>query len=403
MIINQCNIYTLLWCYYFWHSNSFATSDIYSRALLLFSIAMSLYYALIVNIQYKVPCYFKGVNVLFIMFSVYGIARYSEGSVLLLDGTTIDGYYSLKKIYISILPTYAYYHFSKQGLLNEKVLKVYSALFLILCFLAYNSYYSKHFGIDYDDSIERTNNTGYFFLAMLPIITIWKDRPILQYFLLSIVIVMLFFCFKRGAIFSGCLCTIVFLYLSLKNSSKRRKFLLLFLTSVLLVVAYYLVSYLFENSYYFNLRYERTIEGDANGRDIIYPLFWNYLKNLTSSKLLFFGGGFDYSIKNFGIYCHNDWFEMAINHGILGVVCYIYYWHCFIKNIRCKKENKAIFSAMIIFFIFSFFNTFYSFSINSLIIFSTSMFGYCLASKDNSVKVITKKMSYEKSNIFNSN
>lgn len=401
IVFNQCNLYTLLWCYYYWHSTTFATSDSFTRIMLLISIAWSIYYLIVVNVRYKLPFYLSGMNVLVLMFTIYGIVRYYEGQMFIADGGSIDPLYSLKKIYISILPVYAYYHFTKAGLLNIKLLKVYCIPFLAICFLAYFSYYAKRYGVELDEGVELTNNTGYYFLSLIPIIVIWRDRPILQYAFWGLIMIMLLLCFKRGAIVSGTVCLLAFIFLSIRRSiSLRRKITVLFLSIILLYFVINYIEHLFETSDYFRLRFEMSLEGDANGRDIMFPMFWNYLKS-SSSLFLLFGGGIDHSIYTFGNYCHNDWFELAICHGLIGFVCYVNYWICFIRNIGIKKRDNMLYTAMILFFLSSFLNTLYSFSFNSLLIFGTSMLGYCLAIERNVVykKKLNKKN--EKNKTFN--
>jgi ABC-type iron transport system FetAB permease component len=31
-------------------------------------------------------------------------------------------------------------------------------------------------------------------------------------------------------------------------------------------------------------------------------------------------------------YAHNDWLEIAVNHGFLGILCFIFYWGMFAKT-----------------------------------------------------------------------
>ena len=275
--------------------------------------------------------------------------------------------------------------------MNVKCLRLYSIFFLLICFLAFFAYYRKEFGIESTDELNITNNTGYLFLSLIPIVIMWKERPGIQYSIVGIIFIMILLSFKRGAIVSGGVCILFFLYYSLKNNTiKKKKWKILILSVIILVVIYKVVLYLFETSDYFNSRYERTMLGDANGRDYMFPMFLDYLDNLVSGRRIMFGGGLDYSIHLFGLYCHNDWFELAICHGLLGVGCYLYYWFCFIKNLRMVKNNNVSFMVMTLFFCSSLLNTFYTFSINSLTVFGTSVLGYVLALNTKSTNDVIK-------------
>lgn len=387
-IFNQCNFYTLLWCYYYWHTSIYNVSSFFSRLVLLLCIILSLFYMLLVIKQYSIPSYLKWLGVLFIMFSIYGYFRYSELSFAVVNGILIDKLYSFKNICISILPIFSYYYFSKKQQLNDKVLRYYSLVFLCICFVTYYSYNMKTRGIELGEMVEYTNNTGYYFLSLLPIMCFWKEKPICQYIYLGVVMIMILLCFKRGAIVSASMCVLAFLYVSLKNTTRRRRLFIFVLSTIFIFLVYFFVSYLLETSDYFNLRVAKTLEGDANGREEMYPLFLNFLLNQADLRQLIYGSGFDGSLKLFGQYCHNDWFEMLIDHGFIGFTLYIFYWLSFFQSLRLKKLRSAndYYLPMLLLFILLFCNTLYSFSINSMYIYETCVLGFCVSSSSSSRK-----------------
>lgn len=324
------------------------------------------------------PSYFRGLNILVALFTIYGMVRLTGGRYIV-SGVSVDALYSLKKAYISLIPIYAYFYYSKIGQLNTHRLKRYSLLFLALAFMAYFSYYAKRYGFELDEEWEYTNNSGYKFLALMPIILFWRNRPLIFYSFLALTIIMIIMCMKRGAIVSGAIALGIILFYSTKKMSGNRKAVVIFLTIGLLIGLFKYVNYLVENNEYFMHRYNDTMAGDANGRDTMYPMFFNYILNRENIFTVLFGDGLDGSIKNFGIYCHNDWFEMTIDEGFLGLGCFIFYWIGFYKIVRKFKSDAWIYVPILTIFTTNFFNTLFSFSINNMSISVTCVLSYCLA------------------------
>ena len=376
--INCCDIYTLLWCYYIWHSSTQETASRLSQLVLFVCIAWS-FVCMVRAIQdFKMPVYFKGLNILVALFTVYGMVRLLGGKYIVGD-VSVDAFYSLKKVYISLIPIYAFYYYSKIGQLSVERLLRYSILFLAIAFMAYNSYYTKRYGIVLDEDREYTNNSGYRFLALMPIIVFWRNRPLFFYSFLALTTIMVVMCMKRGAIVSGAAALVIILSYSMKNMQEKKKSAVVLLTIGLLIALFAYVNYLVENSAYFMHRYNDTMAGDANGRDTLYPMFFNYILNRENIFALLFGDGLDGSVKNMGIYCHNDWFEITIDEGFLGLGCFIFYWICFYKTVKRFKSTPWLYAPILTILVTTFLNTLYSFSINNMSIYVTCVLGYCLA------------------------
>lgn len=378
--INACNTYTFLWCYYLWYSWTKPTSDIVSQAALAICLLWSAYYLLLLNSTYKLPVFFKGLNLLVVMFSIYGLIRIVQGPLHLPGGGVIAGFYSLKKVYISLLPIYAYYYFSIKGQFDVKSLKVLSIIFLAISLMAYFSYFSKKYGYEASDGSEYTNNAGYKFLALIPIAMIWKSRPIIKYLFLGFVFFLVMICMKRGAMVSGAMCLLIIFFSDYKYARGRQKYIVWILSIGLVVGVVYYIQYLADTSDYFIKRYQMTMAGDANGRDEMYPRFIRYLFFNTNPITILIGAGFDGSIKNLGIFCHNDWFEIAINQGLLGVILFVIYWRKFWTNIKFFKGTVDYLPLLLI-FVSTFSSTLYSFSINNMFVPVTCVLGYSLSKK----------------------
>ena len=386
--VNQCDIYTLLWCYYLWHSTTTETATTVSQFVLLVCLLWSSYHLYSVVTKNSLPVYFKGLNVLFLMYACYGLIRLSAGSYILPSGGSVNSFYSFKKVCISLLPIYSFYFYSRKGLLDLRRLRLYSIVFFAVAVMAYTSYYTKRFGAEMDSEAEYTNNTGYLFLAILPIVTFWRSRPLLFYAFWGVTTIMIVMAMKRGAILSAAIAMAIMIYYSFSDRSRRHKTLVFILTSVLISAIVVYVIWLFENSDYFMYRYNETLDGNASGRDRMFPMFIDHILSRSSLFSILFGSGFDGSVKFIGAYCHNDWFEVTIDHGFIGLSCLFYYWWCFRKNTRFIKTQIDYYLPIILILAITLCNTLYSFSITNMSIFVTSVLGFCL-SKTNSNTLIS--------------
>lgn len=376
------HIYTLLWSVYFLQGTVFShygggIAQMILVVLLLFSIYCFLY----VNINYNINSYLKALNYLVLMFTVYGLIRIFRGESIIMEHNLneVIPFYYLKNIYISLLPIYVYYLLAKIGVLNRNYLQIYLLLFLFLVSLSYieNYIYASKSAA----SEEITNNMGIRFMTLIPMLFFLEKRRLLQYAVLVYILTFVVMGMKRGAILLAAVLTIYFLYHSLKEASQKEKLYLLLLSIVAIVLICMVVADLMDNSAYFNRRVQQTMEGNSSGRDSIYSILWYaFLENGSLFHCLL-GLGADATIEFAGNYAHNDWLELLINNGLLGIVLYVGYWWKFtsLKNI-IEEENTRC--AVVAYCITFFMLTLYSMSYNNMDIFCTMGLGYCVAKAD---------------------
>lgn len=375
------HLYTLLWSVYFLQGTVFShygggMAQVILVLLLLFSIYCFLY----VNINYNVNSYLKALNLLILMFTVYGVLRILfPGFIIKSNLMEVIPFYYLKNIYISILPIYVYFLFAKMGILEQKHLQLYLYIFLILVTFSYIENYMN--ASKSTESEEVTNNMGIRFMTLIPMLFFLEKRRLLQYAALVYILTFVVMGMKRGAILLGAILAIYFLYHSLKEASQREKLYLFLLSFVASILIFLVVQDLMANSAYFQRRVEQTLEGNASGRDSIYSMLWySFLENGSLFHCLF-GFGADATIQFAGNYAHNDWLELLINNGLLGVCLYAWYWRTF-YNMEKKIEDVQIKNASVAYFIALFVLTFYSMSYASMNIFTTMGVGYCVAKAD---------------------
>lgn len=386
-ILNPGNFYIAFWMV------ALALGAIYSSRftglLRLFALIISAYYVFYANVKYKLPRFFTYLNLLLIMFTIYGLyyiifgeAYYSSGDLYVKKSSY------LVSIYSSLLPIYAFYVLTRQGWIKESNLRFWIVVFFIV---AYVQFYFEGLwwierafqtGASLDDI---RNNAGYLFVALLPCIVFYYNKPVIQFIAIGIIVVMLFSGLKRGAILTGSIAIIILVWniIGGKNAkpSTGRLFITTFSFFVLIVAGYYYFNSLTKVDA-FNSRMEQTLEGNTSGRDQITDKVIYHLQNRTTPIQKLFGSGARASVQYIGIEAHNDWFEIAMAHGLVGLLLFLLYWISFFKCYRkAKKGNKQSPEqlALLLLFIIFFLRTFFSMSYNSMPVYATCIMGYCLA------------------------
>ena len=133
------------------------------------------------------PPYIKGLNLLVLMFSIYGFAHIINNPSVVhyaVSGVSMASYNYIKSIYLSILPIYAFYYFSLKGYLTAERLRWWAVVFCISCVISYYIYMQQAMEALLARGSSReeiTNNAGYLFLSLIPIWVVYRRKPLLQY------------------------------------------------------------------------------------------------------------------------------------------------------------------------------------------------------------------------------
>lgn len=378
---NIANIYILLWCVYTLQGVLIPVGSFVSRTVFVVIMFISLYYAYVFLTTQKTTKYFRAMNILLVMFIVYGI-------ILLMFGQTLNGvkavsnYAYLQHTLMSFLPVYPFYIFSKKSLINTKTLSFWIVFFVFVVTLSYNNL--KKTILDQMGWEEIINNIGYVVLVLLPLICLFENKRLFQYVLWGYCLFLIIGSFKRGAIMIGGICFITFMFHSLKSTKGFKKNIVILISVAIVFIVYYYIMNLIETSSMFNRRLEGTFEGDVSGRDSLYSAFWRILSTETNPIRFLIGYGANGSLALVGEYAHNDWLELAIDNGLLGIVIYLNYWICFVKTWRSNKlvdpTIRFVFG-MTLFIAFA--KTLFSMSYTNTPFYVTLAIGYCLAQYDN--------------------
>jgi O-antigen ligase len=367
------------WCLYYLQGTLYESGSIISQGLMLLLIVVSLYYFLYANSQYKLPKALKALNILVIVFTIYGTINILFGNGV----SYVANYTYLKAIYMSLLPVYPFYVFTKKGLLTEKSLRLWVFVFIPVAIASF--YREQREALIEAASLrstreEFTNNAGYIVLSIIPSIVIWHKKPLIQYGLLAFCMAFVLMGMKRGAILVGGISVLYFVFSSFSGQSSKTRIRYLILAACLVVLGYYVVMRMLATSDYFVYRIEQTQEGNSSGRDVLYLSLLDYVFNKTNVFSFLFGSGADATLR-IAEYAHNDWLEIAVNNGIVGAILYLFYWYQMYKTFR-KSKNDVRKRMLGLFVIIYSIKSLFSMSYNDITIYASIALGFALANDE---------------------
>lgn len=375
--INILNTYIFAWCIL---NAGVITNPSVSVLCLGFLFLVSFFYMFKVFLESK-NIVISILLIFVLLLSIYGIQFIMSGERLYIaagEGRFITNREYLMLIYQSILPIFPFYYFARHNKLTVALMQKWILVFFVVVIMSYikNQYLIiSSFGMSEDGL---TNNAGYEFLALFPLISLCNKNRLIQNILFIVCLIFIIFSVKRGAIIVGIIAYPWFLLNSSGKSGKSR-FKTLLLVGLASVVIYNLFTYLIATNDYFLMRYEETLDGNTSGRDTIYQsLIHTYTHESTFIQQLFGRGAYG-TLKVADNVAHNDWLELLIDLGLFGFIVYFVYWISLIKTWISLKVNKEIYLALGLFVIIYLSKTFFSMSYSDMPIYSTIVFGYCLA------------------------
>ena len=385
---NRCDWFIIVWVLYYFQGVLYSSGGAITTGLLGINLLVSINCAIKIWKMPNNPPYIKGLNILVLMFTIYGFALIimSPSTIYYrMSGMSMASYNYIKAIYLSILPIYAFYYFSLKGYLTAERLRWWAVVFCISCVVSdyLNMQQAMEKLLERGSSAEETtNNAGYLFLSLIPIWVVYRRKPLLQYAGLAFCMAFLLMGMKRGAILIGGVVVLYLIWQIIKNARGKQRFIVILLTAVLAVVGVYFVIDMMTSSDYFLQRLEATKEGNSSGRDSIYSFFWTYFTEKADAIQYLFGRGANGTLEIYYNYAHNDWLEIAVNQGLLGIIVYAVYWKQFYSTWRQSTYIEAKTIIAIIGIIY-FAKTLFSMSYGDMTYVCTSVLGYALATYKN--------------------
>lgn len=386
---NECVMYTLLWCVYYMQGILYPVGSIISQGLLMIILTLSLYYAYVDFSKYTLPSFLKVTTLFVVFFLVYGLFSFLDPDPIYKNFVLeekVSVFTHIKMVLMSILPLYPYYYFTRKGLLNPQNLHYYFLCFIIVFTLTFirNQNELMQVAISLRSNQEEfTNNIAYDLLQLMPLLVLLRHKPRFQFFSVIYIMVFLIIGMKRGALLIGVICFLFFFYNYLKYSSKTSRVRALILLAFAFAILISFGVSFFETSEYFQNRLEDTIAGDSSGRDVKYSMLLQHLKDRSSISAILWGDGINETIKISGNYAHNDWLELGVNMGLLGIVLYVMYYLVLLFEIKKnKRQNHHIIStSLAMCFIIMFLSSIFSMSYYSMTVALTLTLGYSMATR----------------------
>lgn len=393
----------MLWTFYSMQGSIIKTGgSTFSQLLVLFLIAMGLYYTFKTLLLPNKPVFFFGLNLLFAMFAVYGTILLFSDHHYIIQAKLYDNEVSntsyLKNIFMSLPNIYAFYYFTYKGFLSVESLKKWAYVFFCVAIFRFFDFQIgalQAAAILGNDATEVTNNMGYLFAALIPYVVLFENNLKKQYGLIIVCLIFLFWGMKRGAILVGILSLIYFMYFNYKFQGNISKLKIVLSTVILIAIGTIFFNYMMTSSDFFLMRYNATLEGGTNGRDYLFTTFYNHFIHESDSFKLFLGNGANATLEIGTNFAHNDWLEIAINQGILGLIVYAMYWFGFMQVISDSQHNHQAKLVFVLTFIGFFTKTFFSMSYTDYSITVSSIFAFYLANYNNQIEIMLFDENFE--------
>lgn len=371
---NVCDLYVVLGCLYFLQDMLYPAGFInrtIQMVMMIWALIVAVRY--IINFKNTHPL-LNAVSLLVGMYTIYGVLLmlYSSDVHISEGGSReVGSYLYLQNALNSLLPFYLLYSFAEQGKLTARRIGIYCFIFFILFIAFYFRTYKDLLLQAAIAGIERkefTNNTGYYFVSLIPFLFFVKNK-LFRYVMLIAIMAFAVFCMKRGALLIGGICSLWFLWADFKMSEnlKQKTWTIILSVCALSAVLLY-IGYKQDNSEYFRSRIEQTQKGDASGRNMIYPKIWNAIVNDESIVHLLIGRGADSTVGIAGNYAHQDWLELACNNGLLGIFLALNFYVTIFLTAYSNRKNlpKEYYYAFLILGFMLFSKTMFSMSIANM-------------------------------------
>lgn len=388
--INRCDVFVGIWALYNLQDIIYPRG-ILNQLLQLVMILFILYDSYHVWRETHSEPLIRATIVLFIMYLIYGIFL-----ILFPPGTMKSGTYTyIQYAIISLLPILMFYSYTLKGYLTEQRMCVYLLLMIPIVYIVSQHNYQEMLLEAITNRTEFTDNTGYMYLALIPLVGMFYRKPVLQYVLFGVIFFLILSSMKRGAILIAVLCLFCLVYVNYRKGSSKKIRLYTFLLSTLAIIAsLYFFEYMIENSDYFVQRFDSTLEGNTSGRDVLFTKAWDGFWNSSNIFYIIFGHGARSTYADLGNYAHQDWLEMLYSNGIVGFSVLLYFFIVFFRTVykhyKYSPDSRTL--AYIMLFIVCFSKTMFSMSIMELEISQTMLVGYMLAFKASQNTVSTSQL-----------
>ena len=236
IINNPCNRYISLWCLYLLQGTLYAEGSIISQSIILLILLMSVYHVLIILQEKHTPQTFRYLILLTILYTIHGLFLLMEGGGTAGISNSSIAINFLQSYYISVLPIFSFYYYARKEYLTVDTLRPWIIIFMLIATVLFykiqRDSLERAIGTGFEDI---TNNAGYIITALIPCVFAIKRRW-KQYCLLVFCTIFTMFAMKRGAILTGGVAIVMYLYMTIRHARRKTKYLLLITTVIISMI-----------------------------------------------------------------------------------------------------------------------------------------------------------------------
>ena len=343
-------LYFFCWIFLAIFQYIYNTNYLYEPLLIFFSVT-ALYYSFYAISNYKLPFYFKSLFLFVGVLSAYGFVLIFLGDDVFWKaiGHNLRKYLYILWLISSMLSVVPVYVFTCRGWLNRKrMLWIFILLYALSIYAFYGALeiqksYATLLKIDQD---EYTVTSVYSFLSLMPLLLLLKNKKIVQFALLSVMLAFFILGAKRGPIIFGGMSAIILTLCMFVGCSIEEKIKLVFIEVLFFAGIVLFVAYQMSLSPHLSMRFEQTLAGNTSGRDVYVQTIWNYYLNSLNNRQMILGIGAQGTLAVNESFAHNDWLGILLENGILGVFLYGLYWIGFVYTWLKSKFDKDSFIAI---------------------------------------------------------
>lgn len=259
----------------------------------------------------------------------------------LLYGNFAD-YSIVKMVLLNFLPFFPFYYFSEKEILTRKHLIAFFLFVLPVFILQFNR--SIHQLRLEEMREEVVDNTVYLFIGLLPFVFLFRNK-LLSFLFLMIIWFYMIQSAKRAAIVCGIAALVLIVFEYLYASEGKAKIKRYFVSIVLLIAVGYYGYGLYAQNQYLMERMALMMEGYSSGRDVLIETLFGVW--FQSDRLIpyLFGFGYNASSLHTVHVSHNDWVDMLVSFGLMGIIVYFTLFRLLFMQLLRKgwaREKKII-------------------------------------------------------------
>ena len=340
-------IYIFTWIFLSFLPFVYYSTKVYI-VLLFFLAFAALGYTFYFVANYKLILFFKCTFVFVGILFIYGLGHYLVADDIFWPAGKIfvETNRYLLWLLISMLSVVPIYIFTCRGELTEKGMKI--LFFIMLVSSIYAFHISQQQMMIQAELLqtgeeEFTITVVYYFLSVLPLVILFKKNILLQFILFSVFFAFFILSAKRGTILLGSICILFMMWGLFSEYSIKKKILFIIVSSTFLLGLYEFTLYHFQNSPYFAIRYQDTLNGYSSQRGLLASSILEYMDNNFSIKSFLFGIGAQNTLNVTFSFAHNDWIAIFLEQGVLGLLAYALFWVSFIYTWIKLRYNRDAF------------------------------------------------------------